>query len=156
MAKEVGAILYLPLTLLWSASLLLDAKQNAYTHTLTSLLHLCLFRQHTLTMPLRTHCMRSFWTSVSTSGFSNPNRSYRTRIHDGVWPEACISVHMLAARAGAADGAEDEESHARKKELESQKARIIAQMAPVWEDDEGHVAAAHALRPLPEPEREEP
>ncbi|KAM6503064.1 Protein kinase-like domain containing protein [Amanita muscaria] len=60
------------------------------------------------------------------------------------------------ARAEAVDGAEDEESRARKKELESQKARIVAQMAPVREEDEedeGHVAAAHAL---PELKREEP
>ncbi|KAF8630974.1 hypothetical protein AX15_002697 [Amanita polypyramis BW_CC] len=35
-----------------------------------------------------------------------------------------------------ADGAEDDESRARKKELESQKARIVAQMAPVREEDE--------------------
>ncbi len=34
------------------------------------------------------------------------------------------------------DGAEDDETRARKKELESQKARIVAQMAPVREEDE--------------------
>ena len=44
-----------------------------------------------------------------------------------------------------ADGGEDEETRARKKELESQKARIVAQMAPVREEDEdeegGHAVA---------------
>ena len=45
------------------------------------------------------------------------------------------------------DGAEDEETRARKKELESQKARIVAQMAPVREEDEDEDGG----RPVPEP-----
>ena len=46
-----------------------------------------------------------------------------------------------------ADGMEDDETRARKKELESQKARIVAQMAPVREEDEDEDGG----HPVPEP-----
>jgi hypothetical protein len=56
---------------------------------------------------------------------------------------------LLCCIAGTDTNKEDEELHARKKELESQKACIIAQMAPVREEDgdgDGEVA-----RVVPEP-----
>lgn len=54
-----------------------------------------------------------------------------------------------------ADGAEDDETRARKKELESQKARIVAQMAPVREEDEDEDGGHSVPEPVAKPKGDE-
>ncbi|KAF8638670.1 hypothetical protein AX17_002031 [Amanita inopinata Kibby_2008] len=91
---------------------------------------------------------------VSASSTGSLRDKYIDRVANGDAKDSPLLMRKLqsvqresplrrVARTAEAEGGEDDDCRARKKELESQKARIVAQMAPVREEDEdeenGHV-----------------